>query len=119
MTRIHDVISDEDFAGLPGADLVLAGLKEIRDGAPGEYGMLVLIASPRLNGLGLNIPASINLDRPLEHELYSRLELSPAGDAYSRYNALLRSIASFCHALEQQLSRATVGGHDNKQPRSP
>ena len=37
---------EPDLAGLPGADIVLAGLRELRDGQPAECGLLVLIAQP-------------------------------------------------------------------------
>jgi len=104
MARLHDPIQEDDLTSLPGADLVLAGLKELREGEPGECGLLVLIAFSRLVRLGLEVPARNDLERPLEHLLYARLEITHASDAYSRYNSLLRSMASFARALEQQVN---------------
>jgi hypothetical protein len=34
MTQRPDIIREEDLVGLPGADLVLAGLNELREGEP-------------------------------------------------------------------------------------
>ena len=104
MTLRHDLIPEDDLVGLPGADLVLAGLKELREGEPGEYGLLVLIASPRLNRLGLEVPTRNDISSPVEHQLYARLEISHESNAYSHYNSLLRRMASFSHALEQRVS---------------
>ena len=93
-------IDERDLVDLPGADMVLAGLKQLREGKPGEFGLLVLIAGPRLKPLGLDIPDCVDIPRPMEHELYSRLELTRTDDAFSYYNALLRTMASFAAALE-------------------
>jgi hypothetical protein len=106
MTKHRDLIQDEELAGLPGADMVLAGLKELHEGEPGEYGLLVLIASPRLTRLGLRIPSRNDIARPLGHQLYARLELTHEEAAYSHYNSLLRRMASFSHSLEQRINQA-------------
>ncbi len=93
------------MSGLPGADLVLAGLNELGEAVPGECGLLVLLASPRLRSVGLQVPVRIDIRRPVEHQLYELLEMSHGENAYSRYNSLLRRMASFAHSLEQQRSQ--------------
>src|SRR5437764_5134876 len=94
----------DDLTGLPGAELVLAGLKELDSVPPTERGILLLIASPRLCRLGFRIPERPDIPRPYEHRLYDLLEKQYGEAAYSRYNSLLRRIVSFCHALEQRRS---------------
>jgi hypothetical protein len=50
---------------------------------------------------------------PIEHRLYELLEATHGGGAHSYYNSLLRWMASFAHALEQRVSRATCGGEES------
>jgi hypothetical protein len=42
---------------------------------------------------------------PVSHALYDYLSERYGADAYSRYNSLLRRLASFASALEQQEAR--------------
>jgi hypothetical protein len=104
MTTPSECASDE-LAGLPGADLVLAGLREIENSEPTESALLLLIAAPRLRHLGLDIPERPDIPRPYEHRLYEFLEITHGAGAYSRYNSLLRRIVSFCRALEHRPER--------------
>jgi len=104
MTPAVKPVPDE-LVGLPGADLVRAGLDEMDRAAPTECALLVLIASPRLRRLGFEIPERPEIPRPYEHRLYDLLEKQYGTAAYSRYNSLLRRIVSFCHAVEQRLKR--------------
>src|SRR6476659_2498648 len=98
--RTDAEVTQEALAGLPGAELVLAGLQEIEEEEPTESALLILIASPRLRRLGFEIPQRPDIVRPYEHQLYGLLEKTYGAAAYSRYNALLRRIVSFCQALE-------------------
>ena len=85
---------------LPGADLILPGLEDLRNGRTDTIGaLLVAIASTRLSSAGLNVPKEHLVSEP-ELILYDRLE-SERDDAYSYYNALLNSLNSFCNAIEQ------------------
>src|SRR5438552_13488359 len=102
MTERLEPIREEHLNGLPGADIVRTGLQELREGAAGECGLSVLIASPSLIRLGIEVPTANNIPRPWEHQLYSLLESTHANGAYSRYNSLLRRMASFLHALAQE-----------------
>src|SRR4051794_10158571 len=99
-TRAEPVL--EDLAGLPGAELVLAGLEELQGEEPTENALLLLVASPRLRRLGFQIRERPDIPRPYEHRLYELLEQEYGAAAYSRYNSLIRRIVSFCRALEHR-----------------
>ena len=89
---------------LPGAELVEAGLADLALGRETDNALLVLVAAPRLRGLGIPVPASTSAT-PSEHRLYSRLEERMGTAAHSHYNSLIRRIVSFARALEQEQSR--------------
>ena len=83
---------------LPGGDLVLAGLEDWRRGVETVPGLLAQIGAPRLRQLGLDVPAS-DPSAPLpEHRLYELLAREHGDAAHSRYNALIRRLASFTRA---------------------
>lgn len=84
---------------LPGSELILPGLEDLRDGRTDTVGaLLIAIARTRLANAGLDIPEARFASEP-ELTLYARLE-TERNDAYPYYNALLDSLNSFCNALE-------------------
>jgi len=85
-----------DLDGLPGADLITAGLADLARGIESEPAFLVSIGAPRLAALG--IPVDGALPDP-ERRLYERLHEVEPDSAHSRYNALIRRLVSFEHAL--------------------
>jgi hypothetical protein len=91
-------------AGLPGEALVRQGLADLQAGRRTIPACLVSIARPRLSRAGL-MPASAGggLEEP-ELLLY-RLLRREGGDAYSRYNALLRELISFEAALDRRRTK--------------
>ena len=89
--------------GLPGVELIRAGLYDLRQGVESEPSLLVEIGAPRLRACGLDVPASGAPGSLPEHRLYHRLIESGNADPYSAYNALLRRLVSFERALEQAL----------------
>ena len=91
--------TDTLLAGLPGEALVRAGLADWQAGRCTVAACLVVIARSRLTRAGL-MPAAVvsGLCEP-ELQLY-RLLRQQGGDAYSRYNALLRELVSFESALD-------------------
>ncbi|TSA31898.1 MAG: hypothetical protein D4R65_10470 [Verrucomicrobiaceae bacterium] len=94
----HDLLS-----GLPGEAMIRKGLSDRCDGCLSIESCLVEIASPRLARAGI-----LHRDAPVmeaELTLY-RLLSESAGDAFSRYNSLLRELSSFEHALDHRLSKA-------------
>lgn len=78
---------------LPGSDLVVQGIEDLKRGAESIESLLVSIGRPRLIELGLNIPPPIS-DHP-ELRLYEILaETNPRG-AHAQYNSWLRRLVSF------------------------
>lgn len=92
---------DDLITGLPGESLVRQGLADYRAGRGTVAACLIDIGRPRLQAAGL-IPAGMvpRLAEP-ESQLY-RLLRAEGGDAYSRYNALLREFVSFESALDSR-----------------
>jgi len=90
-----------DTTGLPGAELIEQGLRDLLVGDESVAALLVLIGAPRLRRLGLDVPeaprewAAPPLDPSPEHRLYARLAREHADSAHSRYNALIRTLVSF------------------------
>jgi hypothetical protein len=87
-----------DSRGLPGADLIEEGLRDLASGTETIAALLVLIGAPRLRRLGLSVPDA-GVSAP-EHRLYELLAASGADSAHSRYNALVRTLVSFERAAE-------------------
>lgn len=83
---------------LPGAELVLKGLRDLEHGEESIDSLLVLIGAPKLRSLGISVPAHEHASSP-EHRLYARLSAEDAQTAHSRYNALVRRLVSFERAL--------------------
>ncbi|MDA0323935.1 MAG: hypothetical protein O2923_14635 [Verrucomicrobia bacterium] len=89
----------EQLHGLPGAELIVQGIKDLAAGIESIPGLLVAVGAhrirERLPGLALDgLP-----ERP-ELRLYALLRLQHPREAYSQYNAYLRRLTRFCHALE-------------------
>lgn len=85
---------------LPGADLVAKGIDDLRRGELTVEALLVAVGAPRLRGIGLEIPAIPALSESPELALYAAVCDSGAGDAHSRYNALIRRLVSFERAMD-------------------
>ena len=101
-------------ADLPGAALVLAGLKALHALARGERddftpeALLVAIGARRLRAAGLAIPDAPGWPEQPELALYEAIAAAHA-DAHSRYNALIRRLVSFERALEARNRRFGSG----------
>ncbi len=107
--------SEKSEAFLPGEDIVTQGLVDLAKGVLTESALLVLVAGPRLRGLGIDVPER-SLDEPYEHALYSLIEDRLSTGAHSYYNSLLRRIVSYAHALEREQSRLErEGGHTSRK----
>lgn len=83
---------------LPGADLIQAGISDLREGKETIPAFLVAIGAPRLRNLGLELPDKLP-DNP-EHRLYDLLARDDSDSAHSRYNAYLRRLVSYERAAE-------------------
>lgn len=94
-----------ETTGLPGAELIEQGLKDLATGRESEAALLVLIGAPRLSQLGCMVPEAPSewsappRDASPEHRLYERLAVAGADSAHSRYNALIRTLVSFERAV--------------------
>jgi hypothetical protein len=93
--------ADDLMSGLPGEKLVRQGLADFQSGLCTIPACLVRIARPRLSRAGLMPPSVPGASFEPELELYDLLKLE-RGDAYSRYNALLRELISFENALDRR-----------------
>ena len=82
---------------LPGADLVTAGLDDLRRGDATVGALLVSIGATRLRAVGLDVPEP--LPEP-ELSLYELLRREHGDDAHGRYNSLVRRLVSFQRAAE-------------------
>ncbi len=80
------------YDGLPGADLVEDGLRDLVAGVDSVPALLVSIGAPRLRQLRIEVPGALSSP---EHRLYLRLQETDPDTAHSRYNALLRRLVSF------------------------
>lgn len=87
-----------DLAGLPGAELVEEGLRDLAAGKETIPALLVAIGEPRLRRIGLPVPDH-PFDHP-EHRLWALLAEPDSDSAHSRYNALIRRLVSFERAAE-------------------
>jgi hypothetical protein len=83
--------------GLPGTELIEAGLEDLARGVESVPALLVAIGAPRLRRLGVVVSAEPS--NP-EHRLYALLARQGTDTAHSRYNALVRRLVSYERALE-------------------
>jgi hypothetical protein len=97
--NIEDLMS-----GLPGEKLVRQGLADVESGRRTIAACLVRMARPRLSRAGLMARGHRGEVSEPELELYDLLKRE-GGDAYSRYNALVRELVSFENALDRRKSR--------------
>ena len=96
--------SPVDLEGLPGADLVVDGVADLRAGKDTTSAALVRMAAPRLREIGISVPQRASR-QPSSHRLYELLSQDDPAGAYGRYNALLGRMASFGSAAEQRASQ--------------
>ncbi|NMC62412.1 MAG: hypothetical protein GYA55_04520 [SAR324 cluster bacterium] len=96
-------MDEEIYKDLPGWNLFHRGLSDIRNSKVSEEALLVLIARPRLQALGIDIPDLAGLPRPREHLLFSLIEETHPDGAHSYYNSIIRRIVSFARAYAANL----------------
>ncbi len=77
------------------------GINDWQSGRSTVESCLVEICYPRLRRNGIDPGANREPSHEAELKLY-RLLRAEGGNAYGRYNALLRSTVSFCRALEHR-----------------
>jgi hypothetical protein len=98
--------TEDVLGGLPGEAVVRAGLADLKSGRRSIPAWLVEIARTRLSRAGvISAPAAPHSpETTAELELYRLLRIE-GGDAYARYNALIRELVSFESALDQRLKK--------------
>jgi len=84
--------------GLPGEDLIEAGVRDLIERRETIAALLVAIGAPRLRQIGIELPD--NLPKTPEHRLYDLLAKDDSDSAHSRYNALIRRLVSYERAAE-------------------
>jgi hypothetical protein len=84
-----------DWRETPGGDLVREGLRDLREGRETAPALLVAIGAPRLQQLGIEVPA---LETP-EHRLYDLLEREDSDSAHSRVQDMKDAEMMFSHGL--------------------
>jgi hypothetical protein len=88
-------VSDFTTLGVPGGDIVDAGLADLAADKVTVASLLVSLAAPRLQREG--VPLGMTHRNP-EERLFELLSRSNADLAHARYSAWLRQIASFADA---------------------
>jgi hypothetical protein len=106
-TRERFGASSFDELGLPGGDLVDAGLDALASGRVTPEALAVSLAAPRLRREG--VPVGSVLDDP-ERRLFDLLSERDGDLAYARYKAFLRRLVSFadsCRFVRVPRARAS------------
>lgn len=98
----------ETLRDLPGAELVLPGLQDAREGRETVESLLVAIAAGHLRDLGLDVPPLAWPDAELR--LYARLCEAHGPEAHGRYLSLLRRLVSFQRAADGRARRDRSAG---------
>lgn len=96
-------VDDRAFENLPGAEIVLSGIADLRAGRLSTNALAVQSAAPRLQALGFEIEGARG-KIPAAHQLYEQLHRELGDAAHSRYNAILNRVTSFAHAAERAIS---------------
>lgn len=82
-------------SGLPGAELIEAGLADLANRTETDESLLVSMAAARLRALGFDVAAPF---ADAELRLYRRLAARHGTAAHAQYNALVRRLVSFQRA---------------------
>ncbi len=85
---------------MPGAEIVLPGVADLRDGRMSTNALAVQLAASRLRPLGLAATSDVD-EMPAAHRLYQQLHQELGDAAHSRYNAILSRVDSFARAAER------------------
>ena len=100
---------------LPGDELVQVGLRDLERGVTSVEALLLCIARPRLERLGMHVPPSATDTAP-ELRLYRALRAQRPRDAYGYYNSLLRRLTRYARALEQRQRHGTSAVREGLEP---
>ncbi len=104
MNREHACGSTANLDGLPGAALIRLGIRDLLDCRTTVGACLVAIALPRLKETGF-MPRNFSPCFTQGELTLYRILRNEGGDAYSRYNALLRELSSFERAMSARFRK--------------
>lgn len=91
-----------DLEQYPGGDLIKQGILDSQENRKTIFSCLIQIAFPTLSKMNI-LPSEIQLLNQEDAELtLYRILKSETGDAYSRYNALIRQLISFERAITRK-----------------
>jgi len=96
-------VSKDDIAKLPGAEIVLPGIKDLEAGRETINALAVRAAASKLGVSPL--AGDAEADEPAAHRLYQRLNDELGDGAHSRYNAILARVSSFARAAGHARTR--------------
>jgi hypothetical protein len=96
-----------DLRGLPGAELVGRGLRDLEADRLSAAALAVAAAGARLRRLGFAVRQDVE---DAELRLYQALGEDEPSSAYARYNSIRREIVSFARALEREEGSALRAG---------
>ena len=96
-------MSNKEFEQLPWAEIVLAGVADVRAGRESVNAKAVRCAATRLRRIGLGVECEEG-GAPASHDLYDQLNDELGDGGHSRYNAILARVASFARAAERARS---------------
>lgn len=99
LSRVKPITVEwEGLRRFPGGDLVAKGLADLSNHVHSEEALLVLVAEPRLRGLGFKVPPASGIPLPYEHALFTAIEDRNPDGAHAAYNAVIGRIVSFANA---------------------
>ena len=96
LRAFEDMAAQMQLFEAPGFELVHQGIRDLAEGHLSTESLLVSIAAPRLQLLGIRLPPVLPLP---EEELFARLVDEHGDGAHSHYNALVRRLVSFTRAV--------------------
>jgi hypothetical protein len=105
--RVRFGAASFEIIGLPGGEMIDAGLAALSAGEETIEGLLVSLAAPRLKREGVPLPRELFPDA--NTRLYRLLERRSGDLAHARYLACLRQAASFADACAN--ARLAGGKH--------
>jgi ATPase subunit of ABC transporter with duplicated ATPase domains len=82
----------ENIESLPGGTLMAHGFEDLKDGRETTASLLLSIAKPKLQAMGLKL--NFWIDEP-EKKLYLQLSNEYGDQAHKEYNTLIRRLISF------------------------
>jgi hypothetical protein len=96
-------VSEQDLHKLPGAEIVLPGIEDLKVGRESINALAVSAAASKLGVREL--VDKTDGEEPAAHRLYQRLNSESGDRAHSRYNAMLARVASFARAAGHARTR--------------